>query len=70
MAGIDFKAKSLLAFLTAVSFIGWLGGTALKTTNESFGSQIVSISIPIFIICFGIWLIFIFLTIARNIKGL
>ncbi len=68
MAGINFNPKSLLSFLTAVSFLGWLGGIALKSTNESVGSQIVSVSIPIFIICFAIWLIFVLITIARNIK--
>jgi membrane protein DedA with SNARE-associated domain len=63
--GIIFKANSLLAFLTVVSFLGWLVGTSIQS---EVGKQITSISMPVFIICFGIWLIFIFLTIARNIK--
>lgn len=63
--GIMFKANSLLAFLTVVSFLGWIGG---KSMQSEAGTQIASISMPVFIICFGIWLIFIFLTIARNIK--
>lgn len=65
MVGIMFKANSLLAVLTVVSFLGWLGGISMKSDT---GSQIASISMPVFLICFGIWLIFIFLTIARNIK--
>ena len=65
MVGIMFKANSLLAFLTVISFLAWIGGTSMQSDA---GSQIASISMPIFIICFGIWLIFIFLTIARSIK--
>jgi glucan phosphoethanolaminetransferase (alkaline phosphatase superfamily) len=70
MSGIDFSPKSLLAFLTAVSFVAWLGGTFLKTANENVGNQIANIGFPVFIVCFAIWLIFIFLSIARNLKGL
>jgi len=70
MSGINFNAKSLLGFLTAVSFIAWLGGTFFKTINEDIGSQIASIGFPIFLITFVIWLIFIFLSLTRNIKSL
>jgi len=68
MGSINFTAKSLLAFLTATSFVGWLGGTFLKQTNQDIGTQIAGISFPIFLICFAIWLIFIFLSIYRNIR--
>ena len=70
MSGINFNAKSLLGFLTAVSFIAWLGGTFFKTINEDIGSQIANIGYPIFLITFAIWLIFIFLSLTRNIKSL
>jgi len=63
MARINFQAKSLLAFLTAISLLGWLIGAGTGI------SEIKQISIPIFVICFVIWLIFIFLSIGRNIKN-
>jgi hypothetical protein len=70
MPDISFNAKSLLAFLTAVSFIAWLGGTFFRTVNENIGNQIASIGFPVFAICFAIWLVFIFLALTRNIKAL
>lgn len=67
---VNYSPKSLLGFLTAVSFIAWLSGTFLKTVNESVGSQIANIGFPIFAICFAIWLVFIFLSLTRNFKNL
>jgi hypothetical protein len=62
MAKINYSPKSLLAFLTAVSFLGWLLGSGANIP------EVKQISMPVFIICFGIWLIFIFMSIARNLK--
>ena len=62
MTKIKYNPKSLLAFLTAISFIGWLLGAGLNIP------EVKQVSIPVFVICFAIWLIFIFLTISRNIK--
>ena len=70
MSGMNFNTKSLLGFLTAVSFIAWLGGTFFKTIDENVGAQIASIGFPIFVVCFAIWLVFIFLSLTRNIKSL
>ena len=60
---IDFKPKSLLAFLTAVSFIALLFGILANHPQISMISGIV------FAICFVIWMLFIFLSLARNFKG-
>jgi hypothetical protein len=57
--GIDFKANSLLAILTVISLIGTF-----------IGGSIGAVAFPIFLICFFIWLIFIALSIARNLKSL
>jgi len=62
MARVIYNPKSLLAFLTAISFVGWLIGAGLEIPG------IKQIAMPVFVICFGIWLIFVFLSIGRNIK--
>lgn len=67
MANVIFNTKSILGFLTAVSLLAWLGGIGLKAVNESIGSQLENIGFPIFAICFAIWLVFVFMSIARNL---
>ena len=64
--GINYITKSLLAFLTAVSFIAWLGGTFFKTINPEIGTEIATIGLSVFVVCFAIWLVFILFTLLRN----
>ena len=70
MVGILFKANSTLGALIVISLVAWLGGIAMKETNEAIGSSIVNVASPIFIITFAIWIIFILLTLVRNVRKL
>jgi hypothetical protein len=63
---IEFKPKSLLSFLTATSFVGWLFGIWFKGINEPIGIEIIGLSRLVFFICFPIWLIFIYLTLRNR----
>lgn len=60
MTSINFSPKSTLGFLTAVSFITWIGGmlSGLK--------QIESAGFGVFIVCFVIWMLFVFTSLVRN----
>jgi len=64
---IDFSPKSTLGALTVFGFIVWIGGMFLKSVNENIGSQIENAGFLVFIICFVIWLVFVFMSIARNL---
>ena len=69
MVSMIFKANSILGALVVLSFVGWLVGIGLKATNELIGAQIVSVAMPVFIITFAIWVVFILFSILRNIKS-
>lgn len=62
--GINFKPHSLLAFIVAVSLITYFFGIYID--NE----ELTNAALPILQISGVIWGIFIFLTLARNIKKL
>jgi hypothetical protein len=63
-AGVFFKANSTLGAVLVITLMAWLGGVAMGEA----GKGIVGVASPIFIIVFAVWLIFIFLSIARNFK--
>jgi uncharacterized membrane protein len=65
---IDYNPKSLLAFLTVFSFAALLGGTFFKAVNEPVGAQIASIALPVFVVCFVIWIVYIFLSISSRFR--
>lgn len=59
---ISFQPKSLLAFIVAIAIIVIFVGTYLGRTD------LTSIAWPIFIIFGGIFIAFLLLTLARNIR--
>jgi hypothetical protein len=65
---ILFKPKSLLAFLTAVSFVAYLLGITLKAVSPAIGAELMSFTLPIFMICFVIWLVYMFLSLMSRVK--
>ena len=67
---INFKPNSLLAFLTAAGFLGWIGGTYFKTQDVMIGAEIASKSFYVFSICFVIWLVYIGLSLFRSFESL
>lgn len=67
MVSIFYKANSTLGALLVITLIAWLGGTAM---DGDIGKSIVGVASPIFIVVFAVWLIFIFLTLIRNVRKL
>ena len=61
---VNLSIHSTLGALTIISLVAWLAGEAYEII------PVVNIAKPVFIVCFAIWLIYIFLSILRNIKGL
>jgi len=67
---IIFKPKSLLAFLTSVSFLALIGGILFKTINEEVGKEVASIGGIVFAVCFAIWILYILMSISTRLgKG-
>ena len=67
MVSLLFRANSILGALLVISLLAWLGGVGI---GGDIGAGLVSIGMPIFIITFCIWIIFIFLSVFRNFKSL
>lgn len=57
-----FKPNSLLAFIVAISLVGWFGGILLNI------QPLISVASSIFMIFAVFFIMFLLLTILRNIK--
>lgn len=64
MVSILYKANSLLGFVVAISLVSWLIGAAVNN------QRVIGIAEPVFIIFAFFWVLFLVLSLARNVKSL
>jgi len=67
---IKFTPTSILAFLTAISAIAVFIAIMFQENSPIISQQLLGVFQPVFSLCIAIWLIYVGLSIFRNIKRL